>query len=374
MQHNTYSTLNIVYLSICNLLFILLLSNCSTTSQSSTNINIPANPHERLSQYNFFVGDIENLNPADGVLPYDLNSPLFSDYSHKSRFVWMPDGTTANYTTEHVVDFPIGAVLIKNFYYLNDERDATQGKRLIETRLLVNRGEEWDAYGYSWNEEQTDATYDIVGDIKEVAWVDAAGESQKIDYIIPNQNQCKGCHAHDNVLKPIGPKVRNLNKDFVYADGLDNQLEKWSSVGYLTGLNDTDNHPAVARWDDQTAALHDRSMAYLDINCGHCHNPKGAGGTSGLSLLADSELGLPLGIYKPTVSAGAGTGGHTFSIFPGKPDESIMIYRMESLNPGAMMPELGRRMVHKEGVALISNWIQDMDRDAFTAPADSSLN
>ena len=374
MQQHMISNTRPLNWSIFTLFLILILANCTSTKQSTTEINIPSTPHQLLSEYNFFTGDITNLNPANGVLPYDLNSPLFSDYSHKSRFVWMPDGTTANYTTEHVVDFPVGAVLIKNFYYLHDERDASQGKRLIETRLLVKRGEEWDAYGYSWNDAQTDASYDIVGDIKEVAWVNAKGENQKIDYIIPNQNQCKGCHAYNNVLKPIGPKVRNLNKDFVYADGADNQLEKWSSVGYLTGLNDTDTHPAVAQWDDQTAALHDRSMAYLDINCGHCHNPRGAGGTSGLSLLADSELGLPVGVYKPTVSAGAGTGGHTFSILPGEPDESIMIYRMKSLNPGAMMPELGRRMVHTEGVALISNWIQDMDRDAFEAPADSSLN
>ena len=102
-------------------------------------------------------------------------------------------------------------------------------------------------------------------------------------------------------------------------------------------------------------------MAYLDINCGHCHNPDGAANTSGLTLLADSELNSKLGIYKATVSAGAGTGGFTYSIVPGNPEESILVYRMKSDNPGAMMPELGRRLLHTKGVSLIEEWIRDMD-------------
>ena len=360
-----------VALIVCALI-IFFFANCS--QQFTVGINIPSTPHEKLSEYQFFDGDVAKLKPAAGVLPYELISPLFSDYSHKERFVWMPDGEAAAYTTEHVLDFPVGAVLIKNFYYHHDERDHAKGRRLIETRLLINRGEEWDAYGYSWNDEQSEAYYDIVGDIKDVTWINEAGETQKVDYIIPNKNQCKGCHAYDNKLKPIGPKVRNMNKDFAFVDGVHNQLDKWTTAGYLTGYDTATSHPAVAQWDDGSLSLQDRSMAYLDINCGHCHNPKGAGRTSGMTLLAHSDLGLKVGVYKPTVSAGAGTGGHSFSIVPGNADESIMIYRMSSTNPGAMMPELGRRMVHAEGVDLIANWINSMDQSRFEVPKDSSLN
>jgi uncharacterized repeat protein (TIGR03806 family) len=335
-------------------------------------IIIPAEPYERLSAYQFFQGDMADLIPADRVLPYDLNSPLFSDYAHKARFVWMPEGTSARYTTDHVLDFPLGTVLIKNFFYHNDETDLTKGRRIIETRLLINRGEEWDAYGYIWNENQTDATYEIIGDIKEVSWINESGIPQQVDYIIPNKNQCKGCHAYKNKQMPIGPKARNLNKAFDYADGRMNQLAKWKSMNYLTGLDDIASAPAVAVWDDSiNYKLHDRALAYLDINCGHCHNPDGAANTSGLTLTATSELGLPLGIYKATVSAGAGTGGFTYSIVPGHPEESIMVYRMNSDNPGAMMPELGRRMIHKEGVSLIADWIKAMDAHA-DGPPDAS--
>jgi len=353
--------------------FFIIFYSCSEISKDG--IQIPDKPFENLSEYQFFEGELSALQPAENVLPYELITPLFSDYSHKSRFVWMPEGTSATYTTDHVLDFPKGAVLIKNFYYVNDESIEDSDRRIIETRLLINRGDEWDAYGYTWNDEQTEAHYNIIGDIKEIKWVDAAGKEQKVDYIIPNKNQCKTCHAYDKIQKPIGPKVRNLNKDFTYQSGTSNQLDKWSEHGFLSAYDPEADHPIVADWADHSSnKLHEKSLAYLDINCGHCHNPKGSGNTSGLTLLADSDLGIQLGVFKPTVSAGAGTGGHTYSIVPGNPEESIMVYRMSSNNPGAMMPEVGRRLVHTEGVQLISDWIASLDPNDFEIPTNESMN
>ncbi|MEM1121039.1 MAG: SO2930 family diheme c-type cytochrome [Bacteroidota bacterium] len=341
---------------------ILMLTRCSQQVVLGVQIPQAHQPFEKLSDYQFFAGPLADLQPTNNVLPYDLNSPLFSDYAHKARFVWMPEGKSANYTTDHVLDFPEGAVLIKNFYYQNDENEVAKGKRIMETRLLINRATEWEAIGYIWNEEQTEAYYEVVGDIKEVNWTNEQGKAQFVNYIIPNKNQCKGCHAYDGQQKPIGPKVRNLNKSFAYADGEMNQLKKWASVGYLKGYDTQKNHPKVAVWDDLSSGdTHERAMAYLDINCGHCHNKKGAANTSGLHLVADNELDMTMGVYKATVSAGAGTGGFQYSIVPNHPEESIMVYRMNSTNPGAMMPEVGRRMVHTEGVALISDWIKNME-------------
>jgi len=349
-------------IGLAGLLIIVLIVSKSCGSLVQEGITVPDQPYEKLSEYGFFQGNIAQLVPAEGVLPYDLNSALFSDYSRKLRFVWMPEGKSVAYSHEHVMDWPVGAVLIKNFYYYHDESNLDEGRRLIETRLLINRGEEWDAYGYTWNEDQTDATYDIIGDIKEVSWTNAKGEPMKVDYIIPNKNQCKGCHAYDNLIQPIGPKARNLNKEYAYTNGPKNQLVRWEEAGYLSGYDAAAEHPSVAVWDDEVNFnTHDRAMAYLDINCGHCHNPKGAGYTSGLTLLSSTKPGIKLGVYKATVSAGAGTGGHHYSIVPGNPDESIMVYRMNSDNPGAMMPELGRRLVHHEGVDLIAAWISNME-------------
>ena len=347
------------FIALC--IVILSTTKCS---QEHIGINIPDKPHAYLSAYGFFDGELADLLPSDGVVPYDLQSPLFSDYSYKSRFVWMPDGTTANYTEDHVLDFPTGAVLIKSFYYPHDERDLSLGRKIVETRVLINRGEAWDAYGYIWDEDQRDAKYTIVGDIQDFTWIDQEGHTRHVPYIIPNKNQCKSCHAYKGKLQPIGPKVRNLNKDFAYSDGQENQLQHWQDIGYLQGLGQTEA-PAVARWDSPEHDIHDRAMAYLDINCGHCHNPDGAGHTSGLTLLADSDPGLKLGIYKPSVAAGAGTGGHTYGIEPGRPETSIMVYRMSTDNPGAMMPEVGRQLIHKEGVDLISEWIAQLPKEDF---------
>lgn len=341
---------------------ILTIMSLGCAGHAGSRVQVQDEAYEYLSEYHFFTDDLAALQPNEGVLPYDLNTPLFSDYAHKARFVWMPAGSSAQYTKEGVLDFPEGTVLIKNFYYENDETDPAKGRRILETRLLINREEAWEALGYIWNQEQTEAKLEVIGDIQEVEWTNPTGTLQKVDYIIPNKNQCKNCHARAEELVPIGPKAQNLNKDFAYTDGTMNQLAKWSEMGYLKGYLPDEEHPRIAAWDRvKSGTVQERALAYLDVNCGHCHHPDGAANTSGLTLTAQAPLNKSLGIYKPTVSAGAGTGGHTYSIVPGNPDESILVYRMRSTDPGAMMPELGRRMVHEEGVALISEWIMEMD-------------
>ena len=117
----------------------------------------------------------------------------------------------------------------------------------------------------------------------------------------------------------------------------------------------------MADWEDpETGSLEERAMSYVDANCAHCHNPHGPAGVSGLSLLYNESSKASLGICKPPVAAASGSGGREFSIVPGEPDSSIFIYRIESTDPGEMMPEVGRTLVHKEGVALLREWISAM--------------
>ncbi|RMG88795.1 MAG: hypothetical protein D6714_00105 [Bacteroidetes bacterium] len=319
-------------------------------------------PREWLSEYGFFVGELNKLEPANGVLPYDLNTPLFSDYAQKARFVRLPEGQPARYDSTDVLDFPVGSILIKNFFYNTDERHPEKGRKIIETRLLIHQKNGWDARAYVWNEDQTDARLNNIGGIHPVEWTNAAGELVRLDYIVPNRNQCKGCHAFDGKLIPIGPKAGNLDRSFDYADGTENQLVKWSQTGRLAGFDPQYPPRRYAVWNDPDSGnIHDRAMAYLDVNCGHCHNPHGAAYTSGLNLSLRQPSDIQLGIFKAPVATGKGSGGRAYTIVPGDPDASILVYRMESLDPGAMMPEVGRRMIHKEGVALIRQWIADME-------------
>jgi hypothetical protein len=66
------------------------------------------------------------------------------------------------------------------------------------------------------------------------------------------------------------------------------------------------------------------------------------------------------GVTRPPVAAGIGSGGRLYDVAPGRPDESILAYRIASTHLGVMMPEPGTRPVHEEGVALVRQWIAAM--------------
>ena len=317
---------------------------------------------EKLSAYGFFVGDLKDLQPAADVIPYELNTPLFSDYAHKLRFFKLPEGTTATYRERAVLDFPVGTYIIKNFYYYQDETNKSKGRQLMETRLLLHEADGWKTLpSYIWNDAQTEAILTVEGGTKNVAWVNAAGERQQLAYSIPSQTLCKSCHVKNNVLTPIGPKARQLNRKYAFASGEANQLSHYANLGLLTGLPALSEVRKSPIWDDPTSgSLHGRALAYLDMNCAHCHSKGGPGNTSALHLTEFETNEFNLGINKHPIAAGKGTGGRPFDIVKGEPENSILLYRMESNNPGEMMPEVARKLVHVEGVALIKEWIEQM--------------
>ncbi len=61
-------------------------------------------------------------------------------------------------------------------------------------------------------------------------------------------------------------------------------------------------------------------------------------------------------------------GDREFDIVPGLPEQSILIYRLESTAPKAMMPQIGRAVVHEEGVALIREWIASLNPQSCGLP------
>src|SRR5438477_7829060 len=133
-------------LLMATILFILL-SACSKKVHPYLEDPFPA----KLSAWKLFTGNPTGLNPNTGVVPYDLNTPLFSDYATKYRFIWMPPGTHAQYRDDQVFDFPVGTILAKSFAF-----PRQSGKqKLIETRLLVHGKNGWIGLPYVWNESQT---------------------------------------------------------------------------------------------------------------------------------------------------------------------------------------------------------------------------
>lgn len=310
----------------------------------------------KLSEYGFFEGNLADLKPAERVFPYELNAPLFTDYAHKSRFIFLPTNTKIHFTDTGPMDFPIGTVLIKHFYYPADFRRPNENRRILETRLLIHQDNGWKALPYIWNETQTDATLEVAGGRLDLSWIKHDGTIQNLNYVVPNMNQCKGCHESAQKITPIGPSAQQLNRNMHHGK---NQLTAWRDADWLEGLPQTEV-PKLADYNDTSLPLEKRARAYLEGNCAHCHNPNGPGSTSGLFLSASETDPARIGVLKAPIAAGKGAGNLQFSILPGKPESSILFYRMKSTDPGIMMPELGRKMVDQEGLELIRAWIHDM--------------
>lgn len=316
-------------------------------------------PAQTLSAYHLFT-DAGGRRPNAGVMPYALNTPLFSDYALKQRYIFLPPGTKARYRPVGALDLPIGTTLVKVFAFPADFRKPDEKVRLVETRLLIHKPSGWVALAYVWNADQTEAVLKRAGERTDVDFVDVHGRARHVDYAVPNANQCKECHSLGHTLTPIGPKARNLNGDYAYADGRENQLAHWIRLGLLEGAPPLKQIPRTAIWDDPAEPLAARARAYLDGNCGHCHNPQGAASNSGLFLDLEETRAPQLGVLKRPVAAGRGSGNLLFDIAPGDPDGSIIVHRMASTEPGVMMPELGRSLVHEEGLALVRAYIASL--------------
>lgn len=328
--------------------------------EEEVTVDLSAIGKEKLSDYGFFSGALKSLTPAEGVIPYTLNSPLFSDYAFKARFIKIPAGTKATYTTHEVFDFPEGTVLIKNFYYPADFRKPTENLRILETRLLIREANTWKTLPYLWNEEQTEAYLDIAGKNIPVSWTHTDGQLRQVNYSVPNMNQCKSCHLKGEQVVAIGPSARQLNTSYAYDDGEENQLVRWQKLGLLEGMPALAEAGKLAAYENEGESLDRRARAWLEINCAHCHRAEGPAKNSGLHLLASVTDLSKLGVGKAPVAAGKGSGGLLYGIVPGKPEESILQFRIESTHPGIMMPELGRSLVHEEGVSLVREWIKSM--------------
>ncbi|MEO0608320.1 MAG: SO2930 family diheme c-type cytochrome [Pseudomonadota bacterium] len=367
---------------------IALVGGLCACSQPAVQATFHAEDDPRLlSDWGVFDVSAGAVELSEGVVSYDLTTPLFTDYAHKLRTIWLPeDAAPGVYRKADYPDLPIGTVISKTFYYpraeagsetvrktpdvsgaLNPQLQSLDLIRLIETRLLVRREAGWQALSYVWTEDQSDAVLTKIGAAKRLTLRTETGTEtgaeEDFAYIVPNINQCAGCHAPNNTTReivPLGVRPRHLNKAYVHADEPVNQLEYLQALAYLTDLEPVDSIATNADWTDPDASLEARARSYLDINCSHCHNPVGPADTSGLDLTMAAALGPALGVCKLPIAAGSGTGGRMFSIVPGAPHDSILQYRMESTDPGSMMPELGRALQHAEGAALIHDWIADM--------------
>src|SRR2546425_1105300 len=70
---------------------------------------------QKLSSFGLFTGDGSSQEPAEGVVPFAPNSPLFSDYTEKGRFLYLPPGAAATYDDADSFGLPEGVIIAKTF-------------------------------------------------------------------------------------------------------------------------------------------------------------------------------------------------------------------------------------------------------------------
>lgn len=317
-------------------------------------------PPDTLEAWPFFE-DAVAQKPVARTFPYDVISPLFSDYTNKRRFLYLPEGKQLGYDDEARWRLPEGAVLIKTFSYFKDARDPSQGERLLETRLLVMTKDGLVPHTYVWDEAQTKAERKVAGKAFEVSWRDEQGTPRSHRYAVPNTNECHECHGKAEATATLGLRTRQLDRAASHDRNVGNQIDDWRA----RDLFDAAPKPQLERTrlvDPFGAdALTDRARSYLDANCAHCHQRGGDGESSAMWLSwEDTAEGAPQtvwGVCKRPDSAGGATCGRQLDIVPGMPDASIYMCRLESSEPKVQMPPLGRGLVHVEGVALLREFI-----------------
>ncbi|HLP64316.1 hypothetical protein [Flavobacterium sp.] len=346
--------------------FLFFLLSCSSSDEEyidlpNVSVDLTQVPYPKLSDYHFFTGELKNLTPNNGVILYQPATELFTDYAEKKRFVWMPNGAKATYVNDHsVLDLPVGAVVIKMFYYTNVQPANTT--KIIETRMMIRKSTGWIFAEYIWNDEQTEAYIETQSTTRVISWKDSNNVIHTIDYRTPEVDfECLRCHAKFNntIISPIGIKPQNINYNLTYAEGSKNQLTKLIETGYLDN-NLPSNINSTVNFKDTSKSLDLRVRSYFDANCAHCHIDGGEPSWMNLRF-AFNETVNPMKMGVMAHAAHYLEGYNSITVTPGNVGQSILHYRVNTENDLLyIMPPLGRTKRHTEAVQLIENWINSL--------------
>ena len=293
----------------------------------------------KLADLKIFRGNPSDLIPNTTSHEYSLSTPLYSDYAQKFRTISLPEGAQMTYNGEGLLQFPDNTVISKTFFYYNDERDPSKGKKLLETRILIKTNGTWDMGNYLWNEDQTEAELSNEAPVIQVNWVDSSGSGQSVGYKVPFSVNCTQCHDVNNTTIPIGPKARNLN--FVYNGK--NQLQYFIDKGLLSGAPAISEIERLPDWLDDSFTLTERAKAYMDVNCAHCHQPSG---------YHNSNQGVRPDFRYETSYADS-------NVEDFKADIRLRVETDPAYGPS--MPLVGITQLHTEGVDLIQAYIDSLD-------------
>ena len=238
-------------------------------------------------------------------------------------------------SSDETIDFPNGTILTKTFFYYNDERDTTLGKRIIETRLEIKENDVWNVATYIWNQNQTDAILELNGFDTPISWVDENGIGRSTMYHIPTENECMTCHQSNSKMTPLGPTLLNLNRNVERNGNTINQITHLQNLDLLNNFS-VNQIGQMVNYDDLNTSLEERGRAYLAMNCAHCHNP------DSWERSADREFDFR---YETPLN------------------EAGILYEEDKIKRALQdreMPLIGTTMLDEEGVNLIIEYLDNL--------------
>jgi uncharacterized repeat protein (TIGR03806 family) len=310
----------------------------------------------RLSQTGAFK-NLRDLATAEGLIPYDVIVPFWSDGAEKSRFISVPQNQTIKFSPDGEWTFPSGTVFVKSFFIATNELKPNSLRRL-ETRLLVC-DETGGVYGvtYKWRADDSDADL-LATNLAELIPIQTAAGVRTQTWYYPSRADCLVCHTR-NAGGVLGVKTRQLNRDFTYPSGItDNELRAWNHLGlFNTNLDGTDlkNFPTLARLDDPARSVEDRARSYLDANCAQCHRPQGT------VAYFDARYSTPLdrqGLVNGPVLIDERI-DNSRVVAPNDIWRSILYLRANTLQ-AFKMPPLARNSIDVKGMNLLRQWIESL--------------
>jgi uncharacterized repeat protein (TIGR03806 family) len=318
----------------------------------------------RLSETGAFV-NLANLQAAAGLIPYDVQTPLWSDGAHKRRWLSLPKGSKIGFRATGQWSFPEGTVFVKDFAMALDESRPHEVRHL-ETRFwIAARGGEFYGAVYKWDEDQQDAQLLLEGATEELSITGSDGIGRTQTYTYPSTASCRACHSE--AAGPVrGVRTVQLNgpRDFAAAPGQNqappSQLATWEALDlFEEPIGDPAQYGQLAPLGDESAALEDRVRSYWDSNCSMCHNDSPG------SPSWDARYQVPLAEQKVLMAvplSGAGPDDLRL-IYPGDPDRSFLLRRVNSATPGTRMPPILHNRIDDPYVDVLRRWILDLPKD-----------
>jgi uncharacterized repeat protein (TIGR03806 family) len=321
----------------------------------------------KLSETGLFSDAAKN-EMAPGVIPYDVNVPVWRDHAVMERYMAVPGDSRIDYRADTGWNFPEGSVIAQTVFMEMEAGNPGSRKRL-ETRILHKELKNWWGYTYVWNDAQTDAELltEPKGLDKTLAVKDASAPNgvRHQTYHFPARSECLLCHTMPaNYV--LGLNTLQMNRDYDYNGVTENQIKALERIGMFSnkveraheGLNRTPfAETKMPAMDDATASLEDRARGYLHANCSHCHM-KWGGGNSAFYVIYPMPL-AETGIVRGTPTHGTLDLPDAKLIVPGHPESSVLLGRTRRTD-AFRMPRAGSSLVDEKGVKLLEEWIKTM--------------